>query len=143
MVQIKLKGVIGVEHPSPKSFWCGVPGRHEKFVDVRSLLSIRRKKLVTETPSKVPFPCWKKHCNTMQRTATHCSSLQVTATHCNSLQLTATHCNYCLHFWISAQLFVALRPAVRHLGLQNCKWNLVKASCSSPNPVCVCVYMCV
>jgi len=23
MVQIKLKGVIGVESPSPRSFWCG------------------------------------------------------------------------------------------------------------------------
>jgi len=24
MVQIKLKGVIGVESPSPRSFWCGI-----------------------------------------------------------------------------------------------------------------------
>ena len=23
MVQIKLKGVVGVESPSPRSFWCG------------------------------------------------------------------------------------------------------------------------
>jgi hypothetical protein len=35
---------------------------------------------------------------------------------------------------MSAQLLVALRPAVRHLGLQNWKWNFVKASCSSGKP---------
>jgi len=29
MVQIKLKGVIGVENPSPKSFWCGETYRRQ------------------------------------------------------------------------------------------------------------------
>ncbi len=50
-----------------------------------------------------------------------------------SLQL-KSHFNFLTHLAMSAQLLVALRPAVRHLGLQNWKWNFVKASCSSGKP---------
>jgi len=36
---------------------------------------------------------WRKHCNTLQHTATHCNTLEHTGTHCNTLQNTAKHCN--------------------------------------------------
>jgi len=32
----------------------------------------------------------KRHCNTLQHTATHCNTLQHIATHCHTLQHTAT-----------------------------------------------------
>jgi len=35
----------------------------------------------------------RKHCNTLQHTATHCNTLQHTATHCSTLQHTAAYCN--------------------------------------------------
>jgi len=38
-------------------------------------------------------PSKRRHCNTLQHTATHCNTLQHPATHCNTLQHTAAHCN--------------------------------------------------
>jgi len=49
MVQIKSKGVIGVESPSPRSIWCGryhvleckfFDGYHVKKLDIMSMISL-------------------------------------------------------------------------------------------------------
>jgi len=40
---------------------------------------------------------WRRHCNTLQHSATHRNALQHTATHCNTLQYTATLCNTLQH----------------------------------------------
>ena len=62
MIQIKLKGVIGVESPSPRSFWCGshycVRGRaiqrpRTKSAAARQLSNAHERDLVTNN-LKVP-----------------------------------------------------------------------------------------
>ena len=96
MVQIKLRGVVGVESPSPRSFWCGLQ----------------------HTATHTAAHC-NSHCSTLQHTEIHCNLLQQgfqrgsasywchaiahcnshcnillhAATHCNTLQHTATHCH--------------------------------------------------
>jgi len=62
MVQIKLKGVIGVESPSPRSFWCGsadeanVCGIAEK----ETCICGGKKDLQKKYSSKRDVHMWKK-----------------------------------------------------------------------------------
>jgi len=102
MVQIKLKGVIGVESPSPRSFWCGL------YCD--SLLQFSRQFSIAERIEGARAREFL-HCNTCARAhhrngenfsptvpvssaavAVCCSVLQCVAVCCSVLQCVAVCC---------------------------------------------------
>jgi len=92
MVQIKQKGVYGVENSLPRSFMggAGIIFVVLIYCYYLSLLLIHHGYWYSHVSWRICI-IYRSHILPLQHTATHCNTLQHTATHCNTLQNTATH----------------------------------------------------